>query len=236
MPRWPTPDYYHCLDKQYRQQVYEPEADSFLFLEGLEKDGDRILASSVGNSLRVVEIGCGSGIVISFLATILSFDSRHSFQVVDINPTALEVAVQTFQKTLSAVALGSNSLLTHKGDLFSPFVGAAEAFDIILFNPPYVPTSAQELQEAIHGTDLITAAWCGGERGREVVDRFIAQLPQHLSNRGGVCYIIAIKENDVEEMIEFITSHFTDEEVSVEVVVARFTGESLSLLRVVRNG
>lgn len=237
MPRWPTPEYYHCLEKEVRQLVYEPEADSFLFLEGLEKDGDRILAAATASdALRVVEIGCGSGIVISFLATILSFDARHQFHVVDINPHALAAASKTFEQTRNAVASSSSaSLHASLGDLFLPFEDTSQPFDVILFNPPYVPTSMEELDKAISGEDHITAAWCGGTKGRVVVDRFIAMLPKHLSRNNGVCYIIAIKENDVSDMEDRIRATFAGEEVQVDVVVQRFTGEFLCLLRVVRT-
>ena len=43
--------------------------------------------------------------------------------------------------------------------------------DILLFNPPYVPTESDE----VCGTG-IEASWAGGVDGREVIDRFIPLL------------------------------------------------------------
>lgn len=43
--------------------------------------------------------------------------------------------------------------------------------DILLFNPPYVPTESSE----IFGTG-IEASWAGGVDGREVINRFLLSL------------------------------------------------------------
>ena len=51
-----------------------------------------------------------------------------------------------------------------EGDLL-PFRSQIK-FDIVLFNPPYVPTEANELDSR----DL-RAAWAGGKDGREMIDR-----------------------------------------------------------------
>lgn len=292
-----TPDYFHCIeDKRFRNSVYEPEADTFVFLDGLDAEEAfltgrfPIPATSIATNVkgvsrrrRIVEIGCGSGTVITHLESILGWASGDEYHVVDVNPLALEAAEMTWVKSVSKVPQSCSEaegtslvepetnevvgrdltppLLQHLGDLFSPFTDADEQpslastkvdsgesgngvaqqpFDVILFNPPYVPTSAKELEEAIHGGDIITAAWCGGPRGRVVVDRFLRALPQWLDPHRGVAYVIAIKENDVQDMIRFIqqdvfgSSSGTD--VTVSVAFRRYTSEDLSLLKISRGG
>lgn len=43
--------------------------------------------------------------------------------------------------------------------------------DIIIFNPPYVPTEDDEV-----AMDGIEASYAGGERGRRVIDRFMPMM------------------------------------------------------------
>ncbi|EPY28390.1 hypothetical protein STCU_05155 [Strigomonas culicis] len=138
-----------------------------------------------------------------------------------------------------------------EGDLFAPFAAPPSSpplppilFDLILFNPPYVPTSQAELDDALQRRDIITAAWCGGPRGRVVLDRFLAALPLHLAAHG-VCYIVLIKENDVADVYATIETAFTrhaaahpeaapskERGVSVACVAERYTGEHLSIHRI----
>lgn len=47
--------------------------------------------------------------------------------------------------------------------------------DVVLFNPPYVPTSAQEaLKAQAHGN--IGGAWAGGSDGMQVTDIFLRRV------------------------------------------------------------
>ncbi|BHF58917.1 HemK methyltransferase member 2 [Sparganum proliferum] len=72
--------------------------------------------------------------------------------------------------------------------------------DIILFNPPYVPTSVSEVRNA--GCS-VTAAWAGGIKGRQVIDEFIPQVSSRLSSRG-VLYLLLLRENCPPEVHELV--------------------------------
>lgn len=288
MGTYSTPEYYHCLSEpRFRQQVYEPEADTFLFLEALEKDQE-FLRTQVRHK-RCVEVGCGSGTVITHLFAILMAPQCPSeqpvstqFAVVDVNPVALEATALTWESTirkyfgpLASTSFGHNDLTAvpsgklvssihtveeeddtsvsqsdlpcvlqrYCGDLLSPLPNDV-LFDVILFNPPYVPTSMEELQDAIDQKDLITAAWCGGPQGRVVLDRFLDMLPKYLAPTGA-CYIVLIKENNIPDVMERIQQSFrcsrerpssardgSRDLVSVVTITERYTGEHLGVYRI----
>ncbi len=47
-----------------------------------------------------------------------------------------------------------------------------QTVDLLVFNPPYVPSEQEEL-----GRADIAAAWAGGLNGRVVIDRFLSLVP-----------------------------------------------------------
>lgn len=69
------------------------------------------------------------------------------------------------------------------------------AVDILVCNPPYVPTPDEEV-----GRGGIAAAWAGGDRGRVVVDRLLPLVPRVLSPRG-VLYLVTVPENEPQGMV-----------------------------------
>lgn len=59
-----------------------------------------------------------------------------------------------------------------RGDLLSPFLSQRSKFvDVLVFNPPYVPTDASEI-----GGCGIAASWAGGKDGMEVTNRLLPVL------------------------------------------------------------
>nr|XP_022334318.1 hemK methyltransferase family member 2-like isoform X2 [Crassostrea virginica] len=212
---FPTPILSHLKTDDF-DYIYEPAEDSFLLLDALEKDHDRI------NQLRpstCLEVGCGSGICITFLATMLkSFPSL--YLCTDINQRAAEIAQQTGQ---------ANDV--HIQPVVTDLVGGLEErlegqVDILLFNPPYVVTPESEV-----GSRGLEAAWAGGERGRQVTDRLLPKVPDLLSPKG-MFYLVVIKENNPEEIQQMMKTMGFE----METVLTRRTGpELLSILRFQRT-
>ena len=46
----------------------------------------------------------------------------------------------------------------------------------------------------------LSAAWAGGERGREVIDRLLPLLPKVLRRPAGVAYLILLSDNEPAEI------------------------------------
>ncbi|NOX63742.1 MAG: methyltransferase [Chloroflexi bacterium] len=109
--------------------------------------------------LRVLDMGCGSGVVAVFAA-------RRDAQVtaIDINPDA--VRCTRINALLNRV---EERVDARVGDLFEPVAG--ERFDLIIFNPPFFRGRPQS---------PLDHAW----RGEDVFERFAAGLAGRLSPVG----------------------------------------------------
>ena len=74
--------------------------------------------------------------------------------------------------------------------------------DVLVFNPPYVPTSAAELAGAALSND-IALSWAGGARGRVVTDRLLNALPDALAPRC-LFYLLGVAENEPDEIVAWL--------------------------------
>jgi len=207
-----TPDY-SCWYK-YSDHVYEPAEDTFIFLDGLEKEIKNGVIDKTGFG---VELGCGSGLV----STALKKWTGVEILLVDINPKATEC---------SQLMLESNKI---SGDLALSRSGVnlrANIADFILINPPYVVTSNEELAESQNDCAL-EASWAGGQDGTKLLFESLLPNAIRLLTENGIIYLIAIRENKVETIKQFLGEQFT-----MKKVIERKAGrELLSLLKITRN-
>ncbi len=139
--------------------VYAPSDDSFLLAKWAAK-----LARG-----RVLEVGCGSGMVSLACAK----NNLKGFVLgADVNPKAVECAVKNAKEN----AIGNVKFI--KSDLFSGI--GSEKFDFILFNPPYLPTAKREKL----ANRLENAAYDGGKDGRKIIGRFLSEFQERLAPSG----------------------------------------------------
>lgn len=138
-------------------EVYMPEQDTFLLLKSA-------LAEARPCDL-ILEIGCGSGLISQELAC-----KGKSILATDINPHAVRAAK-------------ARGLDVVRADLFRGIKGR---FDLVLFNPPYLPTSQDE-----RTAQWINYALDGGKDGRETIVRFLEELHSHLCSSGRALLLIS---------------------------------------------
>ncbi|CAG2121554.1 unnamed protein product, partial [Medioppia subpectinata] len=94
--------------------------------------------------------------------------------------------------------------------------------DLLVFNPPYVPTPTQEV-----GAGDISSSWAGGVDGRQVIDRFLPTVPSLLTPNG-LLYLIVVKENKISEICDAMKAM----DFEMTIVLERKSGpEHLSVLR-----
>lgn len=169
------------IDIVVDDEVYSPSDDSFLLLRAVE----------VSPGETFLEMGTGSGLTALHAAKLGA-----GVTAADINPNAVECARKNAERNGLALEVV-------RSNLFEKIPGS---FDVIAFNPPYLPGTASS-------TSWIEKAWAGGGEGSEIAVRFLGQAWEHLapggriymvlSSVGGLMSVLkAAKERYTADMIE----------------------------------
>lgn len=144
--------------------VYEPAEDSFLLADAALEEAEP--------GMHILEIGAGSG----FVSAVLRANIKNiRVFATEINPHAARCAK-------------ANEVEVIRTDLFrglKPGSGGG-SFDLILFNPPYLPTSEDE---KVPG--WLNYAFDGGASGRETLDRFLDEVRDYLKPGGKILVLIS---------------------------------------------
>ncbi len=137
------------------KNIYEPREDTFLLEKALK---------SYVKSKSVLEVGSGSG----YLA-------EKSLDYGACSVLASDIS------NYSVKHIKSKGIPVVKSDLFSQI---KQKFDVILFNPPYLPQNNNEDKVSQRATT-------GGKRGDEIILRFLKQVKKHLTKRGVVLILFS---------------------------------------------
>lgn len=147
--------------------IYEPAEDTFLLAKHIK---DYIKDKNV----KVLDLGTGS----VYLA-VEAKKYSDNILAADINPEAVELAKKKKIKFIQS-------------NLFS---NIKDKFDLILFNPPYLPEEKQENKES----SLITT---GGKQGFEIIEEFLKQVKSHLNKDAKILLICSTLTGDVESLFK----------------------------------
>ena len=153
--------------------VYEPAEDSRLLAE--------TVAPEVAPDERVLEVGVGSG----YVAATVEDEAGARVVGSDIAPDACAAAREAGVEAVRA-------------DLLDPFVG--DTFDIVLFNPPYLPTPPE-----MEWDDPLEHALSGGPDGRRLVRPFLDSVGRVL-RPGGRVFLLVSSLTDIEAVTELATA------------------------------
>ena len=143
--------------------VYNPAEDSYLLIKNVRVGEESLL-----------DMGTGTGIVGLHAAK-----QGASVTAVDNNPRAVANAQHN--------AVRNNLVLAvYQSDLFSAVV---DQFDIITFNPPYLPS------------DNTQEPWEGGPGGTTVMQKFLLQAPDYIKPKGHI-YMVASSHSNIEFLLD----------------------------------
>ncbi len=137
-------------------QVYQPEADTWLLLGAARGE--------VKPGERVLEVGTGSAVIAGAMG------KEAEVIATDINPHA----------TVCAQRAGISVVRCNLMD------AVRGPFDLVLFNPPYLPTEPNERLD-----DWFEYALDGGRNGRETIEHFAADVGRVLAPRGRILLLVS---------------------------------------------
>jgi len=123
-------------------------------------------------SKRILDMGTGSGDIVLALA---SERPGHLFFASDRSAKAIDVA----RKNAARISL-ADTIRFFSGDWFAPLNRKGKGFDMILSNPPYIPTGEiRQLRPEIREYEPV-AALDGGKDGLACIRHIIRSAPAYL--------------------------------------------------------
>ncbi|KAK1938540.1 Methyltransferase domain-containing protein [Babesia divergens] len=239
-------DYSHIHSGEFKENVYCPSEDTFLFVDALQRDVEFLRSCEIALAL---EIGSGSGYISTYLLMLLCQPAhqtpdanteddicvysndriegvKHKHQhgkdvpmviALDINRFANMATLTTAQRNRTADNINAVTM-----DMFSALSSCRckAMVDLILFNPPYVPSNDDDC-----GGSSIDLAWNGGHMGRDVIDRFINSVGVGSDTRHP---LLVEKRNDVSSVLNMIAMHGFHAEI---ILSRQIIGETLYIIR-----
>ncbi len=137
--------------------VYPPSDDSIFLIHSLD----------ISPGERILEIGCGSGVVSIHCAV-----NGAKVTCGDINLKAVQLTKDNFNKN----GLTADVIET---DVYSNITGE---FDTIIFNLPYLPVDEK---------GALALAWSGGKDGLGPLPRLLSGAEEHLSEGGRLMVVVS---------------------------------------------
>lgn len=161
------------LDFALSPATLEPRQDTETLVEEMAVVAAEIVARTGG--CRILDLGTGTGAI---ALSLLSQVAHAHATGVDVSQGALETAL------LNAEALGvGDRFTTLHSDWFDAVSGR---YDVIVSNPPYIPTGIiANLEPEVRDFDP-PAALDGGEDGLDAYRRIAARAQEHLEAGGRV--------------------------------------------------
>lgn len=145
-------------------KVYSPEEDSYLLKKVIEKKLPLLFKKNP--KLTFLEIGSGSGIQLK-TALEVGVKKENIFSC-DLNLKAISICKK----------LGFNCI---ESNLFENIKGK---YDVIVFNPPYLPEDKDEPKDS-------KLATTGGKLGSEISNLFLKQSKKYLKENGRIFLLLS---------------------------------------------
>jgi len=179
-------------------EVYEPMEDSFLLAKHVKKHSNGF----------VLDVGTGSGI-----QAIAASEKAKLIIGIDISRDAIKLAKEnafkqnvknicffesslfdSFKKIQAKKQFKNNFLKNLNNKKIHNFLEKKILFDLIIFNPPYLPQDKGIDDKSIYG----------GKKGHETLERFLSQTGYYLKENGKILIVFSslTKKEKVDELLQ----------------------------------
>ncbi len=174
--------------------MYNPREDSFLIQKHI-----KAFCKSDSN-FSVLDLGTGSGMLAleasKYAKSVTASDiDENVIKELKKNLKGLIKKEKQNPKFYAGISLNINSIKFIHSNLF---LKIKNKFDLIIFNPPYIPTKKNETRF----TDLD-----GGKNGTEIIKRFLKQAKQFLKKEGKILLLTSSLNKNVTKL--FDKYHYT---------------------------
>lgn len=220
----PTPSTSHVAF----ERIYEPAEDSYLLLDTLSCEAEKAFLHDRFNNTPhrntndthtstaplVLEIGTGSGVVISFLNTHAGTIFGRTDVVtlgIDVNRFACKASERTIDIAQQDQTAQGKAHGFYLGNILGDLTLALKTgqVDVLVFNPPYVPTSELPQIPVEPGSQaptydddskLLALSYAGGQDGMETTHRLLNDLDTVLCKTRGCAYVLLCAQNRPERV------------------------------------
>ncbi|TCS78030.1 peptide chain release factor N(5)-glutamine methyltransferase [Tepidibacillus fermentans] len=173
---------------QVNSSVLIPRPETELLIEEVLQQAEQIWQDQ---PITVVDIGTGSGAI----AITLSLEKPNwNVHTVDISKQALQVAKRNAER------LGAK-LIFHHGNLLEPIIRQKMKVDLVISNPPYIPSrDIQTLMPEVKNYEPILAL-DGGEDGLVFYRQIISQSFSVLKRLGMIAFEIGTDQSEAIQQL-----------------------------------
>lgn len=156
-----------------------------------------------GDELRIIDMGCGSGNLACALAVAMP----------QLRVWASDISEDCAELTRANVARLSlqDRVQVFAGDLFAPLadLGLANTIDMVVMNPPYIPSTSLEKGRAELLRHEPREAFDGGPYGISILGRLIEDSPPFLKEGGALLFEFGIAQERMIKAVVARKGHYT---------------------------
>jgi len=190
------------IDHDY-ESVYSPSDDTYLLIDYFKAHIDDNYFDDIPIDLiqKLLDMGTGTGIVALFFQLIKKIIPNFKPKIYASDILKEAVIRAKINEKLNGF---ENEIEFIQSDLFSCFPEILKhAFDVIIFNPPYLPSS--NLIHEHENKARIDYSWDGGTRGNDLSLRFLDEAKNYINlhPKSRVYYISSSRVN-LNKMLESI--------------------------------